>query len=176
VKIMDRVKTYFRKDKGEDPSSTDHPLDEAAVPAPAQEDTATPEHRDDTTPAVSTAPEAPEPEPAPEPATDLITEPVAEPVIEPVIDSATEPATESATEPASEPVAELATEPASEPITEPVTEPTTEPVTESAPEPTTEPVISAKGLAACPRCGATGDAPCTTPAGKATKNHKGRQI
>ena len=54
------------------------------------------------------------------------------------------------------------------PVTEPVTESATEPVTESVTEPATAP-------AACPRCGATGEAPCTTPSGKATKTHKGRE-
>jgi hypothetical protein len=75
-----------------------------------------------------------------------------------------EPATEPAVEPATDPIAE----PATEPTTDPATELTTEPATEPATELTTAP-------AACPRCGATGDAPCTTPSGKATKNHKGRE-
>jgi hypothetical protein len=77
---------------------------------------------------------------------------------------AAEPAAESATESATEPAAESTTEPA----TEPAAESTTEPGTESATEPATAPV-------ACPRCGATGEAPCTTPSGKATKTHKGRE-
>jgi hypothetical protein len=58
--------------------------------------------------------------------------------------------------------------PEPEPATEPATEPITEPATESATEPTAAP-------AACPRCGASGEAPCTTPSGKATKTHKGRE-
>ena len=74
-----------------------------------------------------------------------------------------EPATESVTEPA--------TEPATEPITESATESATEPATESAAEPASEPATAS---AACPRCGATGEAPCTTPSGKPTKTHKGR--
>lgn len=79
-----------------------------------------------------------------------------------------EPATESAIDPITEPTMEPATEPITEPATEPATEPTTEPTVEPATEPTTAP-------AACPRCGATGAAPCTTPSGKATKIHKGRE-
>jgi hypothetical protein len=75
-------------------------------------------------------------------------------------------------EPATEPAAEPATESAAEPAIDPITEPAIEPVTESAAEPTAEPT-TAPG--ACPRCGATGDAPCTTPSGKATKTHKGRE-
>jgi hypothetical protein len=71
-----------------------------------------------------------------------------------------ETATESATEPATQPAKEPATEPAKEPATEPAKEPATEPTTAPA---------------ACPRCGATGEAPCTTPSGKATKTHKGRE-
>jgi hypothetical protein len=63
-------------------------------------------------------------------------------------------------------------EPATEPATESATEPITEPATESATEPATEPTTAP---AACPRCGATGEAPCTTPSGKATKTHKGRE-
>jgi hypothetical protein len=47
-----------------------------------------------------------------------------------------------------------------------------EPKPESAPESATEP---ATVPAACPRCGATGEAPCTTPSGNATKTHKGRE-
>jgi hypothetical protein len=67
-----------------------------------------------------------------------------------------------------EPAIEPTTEPATESATESATAPATEPTTESATEPTTAP-------AACPRCGATGEAPCTTPSGKATKTHKGRE-
>ncbi|MEV0400451.1 hypothetical protein [Actinoallomurus sp. NPDC050550] len=78
------------------------------------------------------------------------------------------PVPEPAAEPAAEPVTEPATEPAAEPVTEPATEPVTELITEPAAEPATAP-------AACPRCGATGEAPCTTPSGKATKTHKGRE-
>ena len=59
-------------------------------------------------------------------------------------------------------------EPAPEPATESATKPTTDPITEPATERTT-------ALAACPRCGATGEAPCTTPSGKPTKVHKGRE-
>ncbi|MCW2863340.1 MAG: YCII-related protein, partial [Actinoallomurus sp.] len=92
--------------------------------------------------------ETPEPEPATEPTTEPATEPTTEP--------ATEPATESATEPTTDSITEPATESATEPTVEPTTEPTTAP-------------------AACPRCGAAGEAPCTTPSGKATKTHKGRE-
>jgi cell division septation protein DedD len=63
-------------------------------------------------------------------------------------------------------------EPATEPTTEPATESATDPITEPTAEPATEPTTAP---AACPRCGATGEAPCTTPSGKATKTHKGRE-
>jgi hypothetical protein len=96
----------------------------------------------------------------PEPATEAAAEPATEAAAEPTTEAAVEPATEAATEPA----AEVATEPAAEPAAEPATEAPAEPATEA----TTAP-------AACPRCGATGDAPCTTPSGKATKTHKGRE-
>jgi hypothetical protein len=149
VKIIDRAKAYIQQKKGRDSRSTGHPLDEAAGPAPAQRDDARHEqNRDDKKPAVSTAPETPESEPA----TELATEPVTEPATEPAIDPITEPAVESATEPA--------TEAATEPVVDPIAEPATEPTTASG---------------ACPRCGATGEAPCTTPSGKATKAHKGRE-
>lgn len=145
MKIIDRAKAYIQQKKGRDRSSTGHPLDDAADPAPAQRDDARHEqNRDGKTPAVSTAHETPEPEPAIEPAT----EPTAELATEPAVDPITEPAVESATEPA--------TEPATESVIDPITEPTTAP-------------------AACPRCGATGEAPCMTPSGKATKPHKGRE-
>jgi hypothetical protein len=75
-------------------------------------------------------------------------------------------------EPAIEPAIEPATKPTTGPITQPATDPITEPATESVMEPTAEPTTAP---AACPRCGATGEAPCTTPSGKATKNHKGRE-
>jgi hypothetical protein len=66
--------------------------------------------------------------------------------------------------------------PEPEPATEPATEPTTDPATQPATDPITEPATeSATVPAACPRCGATGEAPCTTPSGKATKTHKGRE-
>lgn len=78
--------------------------------------------------------------------------------------------------PEPEPAPEPATEPATEPITEPATDPIAEPATESAKEPTLEPATEpTTAPAACPRCGATGEAPCTTPSGKATKTHKGRE-
>jgi hypothetical protein len=151
VKIIDRFKAYFQK-KEDDQSSTDHPLDGAADPAPAQPDDATLEQdRDGKEPAASTTDETPEPEP--------------------VIESATEPATAPVTEPAAEPVIESAT-PATVPVTESATEPAAVPVVE--PAPATEPVTAATAVGVCPRCGATGDAPCTTPAGKPTKTHKGR--
>ena len=153
MKIIDRVKAYIQQKKGRDRHSTGYPLDEAADPAPAQRDRAShKQNRDDKSLAVSTAHETPEPEPA--------TEPVTKP--------ATEPVTKPATEPVTKPVAEPVTEPAAEPVTEPAAEPATEPAAEPAAEPTTAP-------AACPRCGATGEAPCTTPSGKATKTHKGRE-
>ena len=79
-----------------------------------------------------------------------------------------DPATEPTTEPTTEPVTQPATDPATKSTTEPTTEPATEPATEPTTAPTTAP-------AACPRCGATGEAPCTTPSGKATKTHKGRE-
>jgi hypothetical protein len=157
VKIIDRVKAYIRQKTGRDRRSTGYPLDGAADPAPAQRDRARHEqNRDDKRPAVSTAHETPEPVPA--------TEPTTEPAIDPATEPTTKPATESATEPTTEPT----TEPATEPSTKPATEPATESATEPATEPTTAP-------AECPRCGATGEAPCTTPSGKATKAHKGRE-
>jgi hypothetical protein len=84
------------------------------------------------------------------------------------------PEPEPATEPTTEPATERATDPATAPTAEPTAEPTaaTEPATEPAMEPATEPATVPAG---CPRCGATGDAPCTTPSGKATKAHKGRE-
>jgi hypothetical protein len=122
------------------------------------------QNRDDKRLAVSTAHETPEPEAVTEPVTEPVTELVTESAAEPV----TEPVTELVTESAAEPVTEPVTEPAAEPVTEPVTEPAAEPAAEPVTEPTTAP-------AACPRCGATGEAPCTTPSGKATKTHKGRE-
>jgi hypothetical protein len=86
----------------------------------------------------------------------------------PAVSTAQMPEPEPATEPASKPATEPASEPATEPASEPATEPASKPATEPASEPTTAP-------AACPRCGAAGEAPCTTPSGKATKTHKGRE-
>jgi hypothetical protein len=151
VKIIDRVKAYIQQKKGPDRRSTGNPLDGAADPAPA-DGARHKQNRDDKRPAVSTAHETPEPE--------LVTEP------------ATEPITEPATEPALEPATESGTESATAPATEPATDPITEPPTESAAAPTAAPTTAP---AACPRCGATGEAPCTTPSGKPTKTHKGRE-
>ncbi|GAA4618498.1 hypothetical protein GCM10023195_83170 [Actinoallomurus liliacearum] len=185
MKIIDRVKTYIREKKGRDPRSTDDPLGGAADPAPAQRDRAGhKQNRDDKKLAVSTAHEAPEPEPATESAAEPVIEPAAEPAAESVIEPAAEPAAESVIEPAAEsviePAAESVIEPAAESAVEPVTEPAVEsviePAAESAAEPAAEPAAeSATAPAACPRCGATGEAPCTTPSGKATKTHKGRE-
>jgi hypothetical protein len=153
VKIIDRVKASIRLKKGRDRRSTDYPLDGAADPAPQQRDRATDkQNRDDKRPAVSTAHETPESGPATDPATE----------------SAPEPTTDPAPQLATDPITESAAEPAAESATEPTTQPATDPVTESVAEPTTAP-------AACPRCGAIGEAPCTTPSGKPTKNHKGRE-
>ena len=78
--------------------------------------------------------------------------------------------------PEPEPVTDPITEPVTDPITEPVTDPITERASASATEPITEPATElTTAPAACPRCGATGEAPCTTPSGKATKTHKGRE-
>ena len=145
MKIIDRVKAYIRQKKGPDRRSTGYPLDGAADPAPAQRDRAT--HKQNRDDKRLAVSTANE---TPEP----------------------EPATEPAMEPAAEPATEPAMEPAAEPATEPVTEPAIESAIESATEPATEPTTAP---AACPRCGATGEAPCTTPSGKATKTHKGRE-
>ncbi|GAB2815387.1 hypothetical protein GCM10027176_20060 [Actinoallomurus bryophytorum] len=162
MKIIDRVKAYFQKKEGHDRSSGD-PLDGAGDPVPAQGDGARHEQsRDDKTPAVSTVHKTPEPEPATEPAVEPVPDSIAEPAIEPTTDSAVEPATDPIAEPATEPAVELTTGPA------PATQPAPDPIAEPATGLTTAP-------GACPRCGATGDAPCTTPSGKATKNHKGRE-
>ena len=171
MKIIDRVKAYIQEKKGRDPRSTGSPLGGAADSAPAQPDRASHERNgEDEGLAVSASREAPEPEPATEsttePATEPVTDPAAGSATKPTVDSATE-ATET-TEPATESVAESATEESA--TEEPATE---EPATEESAteEPATE---SAAAPAACPRCGATGDAPCTTPSGKPTKTHKGR--
>jgi hypothetical protein len=168
VKIIDRVKAYFQKKDSDDPSA-EQPLDEAATPAPAQQDAATQEQNsEDKTPVVPTADETSEPGPVAEPAPEPITEPAVEPVAEPAPEPAAGLTPEPVAEPAAEPTAEVITEPTVEPAVEPVVEPTTEPVVEPATVPAT-----ASGV--CPRCGAVGDAPCTTPAGKPTKQpHKGR--
>jgi hypothetical protein len=173
VKIIDRAKAYIQEKKGRDRRSTGNPLDGAADAVPAQHDGGRhKQNRDDKGPAVSTAHETPEPEPATEPAAEptieSATEPTMEPATEPAAEPITEPAHESATAPATAPATESATDPITEPAIEPAMAPATEPTMEPATGPTTAP-------AACPRCGATGEAPCTTPSGKATKNHKGRE-